>query len=544
MPPAKSRGGVRLARVVVCLGVAFLGAGARQTVRSASVLLSHWELDEGTGTETADSANTGTGTLQNGAAWTTGRLAGSVSLDGVDDYIALPPFDVKGSAMTLTAWVRNTGSPTGVLQPFVAKEGAEGGPYWVLGLGQTSTGLNRLRFRLRTGSSSTLVASSGNLLLNTWYHAAATYDGTTMRLYLNGTEVGSMAASGSVSNGNKVPVYIGRSPEGSSYLHGAIDDVRIYSSALTSVEIEALVAAGTPVNQPPSVSLNSFAQGATFTAGSEITLSATASDPDGSIDRVEFFAGSRLIGTDYSSPYSFAWTRAEGTVYTLKAIAYDDAGAATTSATRTITVSPIGVVPAPLPQAPAPAPPLNQPPSVSLTAPSSGATFTAPASIAFDATATDPGGAITQVEFYANYTLIAVDTTSPYSFLWTSVAAGSYALTAVARDNLGAATASSTSDITVKPPNLPSTAVFEPSSNHANAVDRYVLDFYPAGADPTVANPVATLDLGKPAIVNGECAADISSVVVALPPGTYIATVTAMGNGGSAQSAPSPQFSR
>jgi len=51
-------------------------------------------------------------------------------------------------------------------------------------------------------------------------------------------------------------------------------------------------------------------------------------------------------------------------------------------------------------------------------------------------------------------------------------------------------------------------------------------------------------NFSSPAIVNGECAADISSAIVALPPGTYIATVTAMGTGGSAQSAPSPQFSR
>jgi hypothetical protein len=50
--------------------------------------------------------------------------------------------------------------------------------------------------------------------------------------------------------------------------------------------------------------------------------------------------------------------------------------------------------------------------------------------------------------------------------------------------------------------------------------------------------------MGKPAITNGECRADISSVVLALPPGTYIATVTAMGNGGSAQSAPSAAFTR
>jgi hypothetical protein len=85
----------------------------------------------------------------------------------------------------------------------------------------------------------------------------------------------------------------------------------------------------------------------------------------------------------------------------------------------------------------------------------------------------------------------------------------------VARNNKGATTVSSTSDITVKPPNLLSTAVFFPSSNHATAVDRYVLEFFPAEADPTVANPVATLDIGKPAITNGECKADISSVLAA-----------------------------
>jgi hypothetical protein len=50
--------------------------------------------------------------------------------------------------------------------------------------------------------------------------------------------------------------------------------------------------------------------------------------------------------------------------------------------------------------------------------------------------------------------------------------------------------------------------------------------------------------LGKPAISNGECRADISSTVLGLSPGAYIATVTAMGSGGSTQSAPSPQFTR
>jgi hypothetical protein len=211
-------------------------------------------------------------------------------------------------------------------------------------------------------------------------------------------------------------------------------------------------------------------------------------------------------------------------------VAVDAAGASTTSATRSITVS--SSVPA------------NQPPSVSLTAPASGAVFTAPATIALSANASDVDGTIARVDFYAGSTLLGTDTSSPYSLSWASVIAGSYSLTAVARDNGGAMTVSSTRDITVKPLALPSTAVFTPSSNHATAVDRYVLEVFPLGADTTVANPVGTQDLGKPAITNGEIRADISSTILALVPGNYVATVTAVGSGGSAQSTPSPQFTR
>jgi hypothetical protein len=170
--------------------------------------------------------------------------------------------------------------------------------------------------------------------------------------------------------------------------------------------------------------------------------------------------------------------------------------------------------------------------------------FTAPAAIPLSATASDADGTIARVDFYAGSTLLGTDTSNPYGLSWNNVIAGSYSLTAVARDNAGATTVSSTRDITVKPPALPSTAVFTPSSNHATAVDRYLLEVFPLGADTTVANPVATQDLGKPAITNGECRADVSSMILALVPGTYVATVTAIGPGGSAQGAPSPQFIR
>src|SRR6185436_15891053 len=92
----------------------------------------------------------------------------------------------------------------------------------------------------------------------------------------------------------------------------------------------------------------------------------------------------------------------------------------------------------------------NVPPTVSLTSPTSGATFTAPASITLTATAADSDGTIQKVDFFHGGTnLIATVTTPPYTFSWTGVAQGSYTLTAVATDNLNAATTSAPVNITV-----------------------------------------------------------------------------------------------
>jgi hypothetical protein len=91
----------------------------------------------------------------------------------------------------------------------------------------------------------------------------------------------------------------------------------------------------------------------------------------------------------------------------------------------------------------------NTPPTVSITAPANGATYTAPASVTINATAADPGGSVSKVDFYQGATLLGTDTTSPYSYSWTNVAAGSYSLTAKATDNGGAVTTSAAIGITV-----------------------------------------------------------------------------------------------
>jgi Bacterial Ig domain/Secretion system C-terminal sorting domain len=92
-------------------------------------------------------------------------------------------------------------------------------------------------------------------------------------------------------------------------------------------------------------------------------------------------------------------------------------------------------------------------PAVSLTAPVEAASFTAPASITLNATASDVNGTIREVAFYNGSTLLGTDNSNPYSFNWTNVAAGNYALTAKATDNDGLSTNSLPVNIVVNAPN-------------------------------------------------------------------------------------------
>ena len=87
-------------------------------------------------------------------------------------------------------------------------------------------------------------------------------------------------------------------------------------------------------------------------------------------------------------------------------------------------------------------PGVNVPPMVWLTAPATGASYFEPASVPLSATAYDPDGTIAQVNFFAGTTLVAMDTTSPYTLTWTNVPAGTYIVNAVAIDNSGASATS------------------------------------------------------------------------------------------------------
>jgi endo-1,3(4)-beta-glucanase len=240
--------------------------------------------------------------------------------------------------------------------------------------------------------------------------------------YIMDAAGGNFTKSFTASNGNSISIYF-------TYRVGAGGPERNSSATPHSFVVGQC---GGSSNIPPTVSITSPANGASFTAPANITINASASDADGTVSKVEFFNGATKLGEDLTSPYSFSWTGVTVGTYSLSAKSTDNAGTITTSSAISITVTAA-----------------NNPPAVSISSPANGSTFTAPATITINATASDTDGTIGKVEFFNGATKLGEDVTSPYSFSWTNVAAGSYSITVKATDNANAVTASSAVNVTV-----------------------------------------------------------------------------------------------
>jgi hypothetical protein len=179
----------------------------------------------------------------------------------------------------------------------------------------------------------------------------------------------------------------------------------------------------------------------------------------------------------------------------------------------------------------------NQPPTVTLTSPPNGATYTSPATVPMSATASDDNG-VTRVEFYAGNTLVSTDTTAPYSYNWSVSTAGSYSIRAIAYDAASASATTAAATVTVSATlSLPTGVVFQASTDHATLVTSYELRVFANGANPLTATSLAKVNLGKPApATNGDITVSQPTFFSALATGTYVAAVAAIGSGGTSTS--------
>ena len=243
-------------------------------------LLGHWTLDDGSGGIASDSSSNGNDGTVNGAIWSTnGIVNGALDFDGSNDYVDLGTLDIPGDKMTISAWVNaDTFSHLGGRDARIVSKAtgtSAAAHYWMLST--VKSGSNTvLRYRLKTNASTkTLIATSAVLTTGTWIHVAAVYDGSQMRLYQDGVEVGSTGNTGTIDQNAAVSAWIGQNPDGNRPFDGLIDDVQIHSRALSAAEIAALASGGGSGNVAPTVDAG---VDQTIVLPADATLDGTVSD--------------------------------------------------------------------------------------------------------------------------------------------------------------------------------------------------------------------------------------------------------------------------
>ncbi len=255
-----------------------------------SGLITGYEFEEGSGSTTADeSANSLTGTLTNGPTWTNGKYGKGIQFDGTNDYIDLGNsslFNIT-SAVTISAWMNISNQTTSRV---ILNKGGANGSYELRG-NQSSNAT--YRFILNGGTN---LNGSGSISANTWHHLAATYDGATMKVYVDGVLNNSVAYTSSI-NITTSSALIGSIGSG-LYFQGILDNVRIYNKALSASEVT------TDMNTSDAV-LPSTPSGLSATAASstQISLSWTASTDNVAVTGYKIYRGGSFITSVSSTPY-------------------------------------------------------------------------------------------------------------------------------------------------------------------------------------------------------------------------------------------------
>jgi uncharacterized repeat protein (TIGR01451 family) len=222
------------------------------TCETDPTLVGCWQMEENSGTLLLDgSTYANNATLYGGPTWVAGRVGSyAIDLNGTSQYALVPDnasLDIADQ-ITVMAWIRPEQYAT---QDLIKKatQGSINGYELSLATTKSDASSQRAFFRINqqsNGDTYRVNAATIYPIDGTWMHVAATYDGSAMRLYINGVEEGNLTVPGGTTIAlNNVPLSIGAQSTPSRYFRGWMDDARVYHHALSLSEIQAII------NPPP-----------------------------------------------------------------------------------------------------------------------------------------------------------------------------------------------------------------------------------------------------------------------------------------------------
>ena len=243
-------------------------ASAPASIAAPAGLVAAYGFNEGSGTTVTDASGNGNnGTITNATWVTTGKYGGALKFNGTSALVTIPDAASLhlSTGMTLEAWV-NPSTVNANWRDVIYKGNDN------FYLEATSSNASLPDAGMIAGGSYADAFGTAKLTASAWSFLTETYDGSTLRLYVNGTQVASTAHTGAISTSTN-PLQIGGDSIYGQYFAGLIDNVRVYNLALTAAQIQtdqATAITSGPPSQPGTLT-------ATAVSPSEVDLSWGAS---------------------------------------------------------------------------------------------------------------------------------------------------------------------------------------------------------------------------------------------------------------------------
>src|SRR3989338_39996 len=198
--------------------------------------ISYWKLDETSGTTAYDSFGTNNGTLYNSPTWTSGKFNNALNFTGGTgtdaDYVQVNnSYSINPERITVEAWAKSGGATWNNYGTIVSKRDA-----YIL---HPVSASKNMQFYIYAGGAwqSVTFTADGSFDITQWHHYVGTYDGSNIKIYVDGVLKTTTAYTGVINITDTGVLTIGRDDGLDRYLNGSIDDAAVYNRALTADEV-------------------------------------------------------------------------------------------------------------------------------------------------------------------------------------------------------------------------------------------------------------------------------------------------------------------